>query len=115
VIDEPYQPEAGDLVWTDFDPTLGREQAGRRPALVVSPREFAQNTGFVIVCPITSKVRPFPTSVVLPVDGPISGEVLLSNIRSLDMRARAIRFAGYKVAAATAREVREKLGALISI
>ena len=61
-----YWPDAGDLIWTDFDPTLGREQAGRRPALVVSPTAFALNTGFVLVCPITSRVRPFPTSVVLP-------------------------------------------------
>src|SRR5208283_4566344 len=98
-----YLPDAGDLVWTDFDPSLGREQAGRRPALVVSPSEFARNTGFVILCPITSMVRPFPTSVVLPDDSPIAGEVLLSNIRSLDMRARKIRFAGYRIPKRTAQ------------
>ncbi|MBI3275482.1 MAG: type II toxin-antitoxin system PemK/MazF family toxin, partial [Methylocystis sp.] len=61
-----YLPDAGDLVWTEFDPSKGREQAGRRPALVVSPAVFTENTGFAIVCPITSRVRPFPTSVVLP-------------------------------------------------
>jgi mRNA interferase MazF len=111
----PYWPDAGDLVWTDFDPTLGRVQAGRRPALVVSPSDFARNTGFVTLCPITSKVRPFPTSVVLPEDSPIAGEILLSNLRSLDMRARAIRFAGCRIAEPTARAVREKLEALITI
>jgi mRNA interferase MazF len=111
----PYWPDAGDLVWTDFDPTLGREQAGRRPALVVSPADFARNTGFVILCPITSKVRPFPTSVVLPEDSPIAGEILLSNLRSLDMRARTIRFAGYRIPERTAQAVREKLEALITV
>jgi mRNA interferase MazF len=111
----PYWPDAGDLVWTDFDPTLGREQAGRRPALVVSPAEFARNTGFVILCPITSKVRPFPTSVVLPDDSPIQGEILLSNIRSVDMRARVVRYAGHNIPSRSARAVREKLEALITI
>ena len=64
----PYIPESGDLVWVDFNPTLGREQAGRRPALILSPRDLSENAGFVIVAPITSRVRPFPTSVVLPMD-----------------------------------------------
>jgi mRNA interferase MazF len=110
-----YWPDAGDLVWTDFDPTLGREQAGRRPALVVSPSEFTRNTGFVIVCPITSKVSPFPTSVALPAHSPIKGEILLSDIRSLEMRARTIRFAGDRIPDSVARAVREKLEALITV
>lgn len=108
-------PDAGDLVWTDFDPTLGREQAGRRPALVVSPAAFAENTGFVLVCPITSRIRPFPTSVVLPDGLPISGEILLSHLRSLDTLARPIRPIGARIPSETAKEVRAKLGALITI
>lgn len=59
-----YVPGTGDLIWTDFDPTKGREQAGRRPALVVSSAAFTENTGLAMVCPITARVRPFPTSVV---------------------------------------------------
>lgn len=74
-----YVPDTGDLVWTDFDPTRGREQAGRRPALVVSSALFAANTGLAVVCPITSRVRPFPTSVVLPSGLPITGEILTSH------------------------------------
>jgi mRNA interferase MazF len=108
-------PDAGDLVWTDFDPTRGREQAGRRPALVVSPAAFTENTGFVLVCPITSRIRPFPTSVVLPDGLPIAGEILLSHLRSLDALARPIRRVGAAVPAATAAEVRAKLGAMIAI
>ena len=92
-----YIPEAGDLIWTDFDPTRGREQAGRRPALVFSSAQFTENTGLAVVCPITSRVRPFPTSVVLPPGLPIAGEILTSNIRSLDTQARPIRYAGAAV------------------
>ncbi len=110
-----YWPEAGELVWTDFDPTLGREQAGRRPALVVSPAAFVRNTGFVLVCPITSRVRPFPTSVVLPDGLPMAGEILLSHLRSLDALARPIRPVGATVPLETAAEVRAKLAALIVI
>jgi mRNA interferase MazF len=110
-----YVPDAGDLVWTDLDPTPGREQAGRRPALVVSPALFTLNAGFVIVCPITSRIRPFPTSVVIPVGLPISGEILLSNIRSLDASARPIRYAGAALPQETAELVRVKLAALTTI
>src|SRR5438270_11700932 len=92
-----YLPDTGDLIWTDFDQTKGREQAGRRPALVVSPAAFTENTGLAIVCPITSRVRPFPTSVVLPSSLPIAGEILTSHIRSIDTQARPIRYAGLAV------------------
>ncbi|MGH7067237.1 MAG: type II toxin-antitoxin system PemK/MazF family toxin [Acetobacteraceae bacterium] len=87
-----YRPDAGDLIWTDFDPTRGREQAGRRPALVISPAALTENTGLAIVCPITSKVRPFPTSVVLPPGLAVSGEILTSDIRSIDTGARPVRY-----------------------
>jgi mRNA interferase MazF len=110
-----YVPDTGDLIWTDFDPTLGREQAGRRPALVVSPAAFTENTGFAIVCPITSRVRPFPTSVVLPAGLPVAGEILTSHIRSVDTEARPVRYAGASVAPETAQLVRAKLNACISI
>ena len=83
-----FVPEAGDLIWLNFDPTIGREQAGRRPALVVSPAAFVRNTGFLLVCPITTRIRPFPTSVVLPDGLPIAGEILLSHLRSIDVAAR---------------------------
>jgi len=110
----PYAPAAGDLIWTDFDPRVGREQSGRRPALVVSPVEFSQATEFAIVCPITSRVRPFGTSVVLPAGLPVSGEVLTGHVRSIDTLARPIVFAG-KVPAAILEDVRGKLAALIGL
>jgi len=110
-----YVPDTGDLVWTDFDPTKGREQARRRPALVVSPAAFTENTGLAVVCPITSRVRPFPTSIVLPRGLPITGEVLTSHIRSIDTQARPVRYAGVAVSADVAQLVRAKLDTFITI
>ena len=111
----PYVPDRGDLIWTDFDPTRGREQAGRWPALVVSSAEFTENTGFAVVCPITSRVRPFPTSVVLPPGLPVAGEILTSHIRSIDTQARPVRHTGAAVPYQTAQLVRAKLNAFITI
>jgi mRNA interferase MazF len=110
-----YVPEAGDLIWTDFDPPHGREQGGRRPALVMSAGTFSVMTGLAVVCPITSRVRPFPTSVVLPAGLPVAGEILLSSLRSIDLLARPIRFAGASIPNATRQLVRAKLAAFVTI
>ncbi|HEX4158661.1 MAG TPA: type II toxin-antitoxin system PemK/MazF family toxin [Rhizomicrobium sp.] len=110
-----YRPEAGDLVWTDFDPRVGREQSGRRPALIVSPLAFWQASGFAVVCPITSKIRPFGTSVVLPEGLPMTGEILTSHVRSIDTEARPLTFGGAAVSAAILADVRAKLAALIGL
>jgi len=113
--DPAYTPGAGDLIWTDFDPTKGREQAGRRPALEVSAAEFAASTGLAVVCPITSRIRPFPTSVVLPAHLPISGEILISHMRSIDIRARPLLYIGTSIDRRTAELVRAKLAAILAI
>jgi mRNA interferase MazF len=110
-----YVPSAGDLIWTDFDPTKGREQAGRRPALVISAAAFTENTGLAVVCPITSRIRPFPTSVVLPSGLPIAGEILTSHVRSIDTLARPVRYAGASVSPELASDVRAKLDSFITI
>jgi mRNA interferase MazF len=110
-----YIPDCGDLIWTDFNPVLGREQAGRRPALVISSSLFTENTNLAIVCPITSHVRPFPTSVVLPPGLPVSGEILISHLRSIDIGARPVRFAGGAVPRQTAQLVRAKLDSFVTI
>src|SRR5262249_50930112 len=110
-----YLPDTGDLIWTDVDPSKGREQAVRRPALVVSPAAFTENTGLAIVCPITPRVRPFPTSVVLPESLPIAGEILASHVRRIDTQGRPIRYAGAAVPDETARLVRAKLTTFITI
>jgi mRNA interferase MazF len=108
-----YRPAAGDLLWTDFDPRVGREQSGRHPAVAVSPLAFWEASGFLIVCPITSRVRPFGTSVVLPTGLPISGDILTSHVRSIDTAARPIAFAGAAVPTDVLNDVRAKLAALM--
>jgi mRNA interferase MazF len=110
-----YIPAAGDLIWTDFDPTKGREQAGRRPGLVVSSAVFSKNTGLAVVCPITSRVRPFPTSVVLPSGLPITGEILTSHILASTRRRGGSAMRGAKVPLEVAQLVRGKLNAFITI
>jgi mRNA interferase MazF len=110
--DPVYLPDEGDLIWTDFDPRTGREQGGRRPALVLSPIAFCRVAGFAIVCPITSVIRNFGTSVILPPGLAVSGEILTGHVRSIDTAARPLRYAGGKVPAATLADVRAKLAAL---
>ena len=112
---DEYIPEAGDLIWTDFDPRIGREQSGRRPALVISPSAFFLASRFAVVCPITSQIRPFATSVVLPATLPVSGEILTSHVRSIDTLARPIASANASVSAAILADVRAKLSALMGL
>ncbi len=113
--ESPYEPQAGDVVWTDFDPRVGREQSGRRPALIISPAPFWVASRFAIVCPITRTVRNFGSSVVLTVESPISGEILTSHVRSIDTIARPVRFAGWTVPASVLTDVRTKLAVLCGI
>jgi mRNA interferase MazF len=87
-------PERGDLVWIDFDPQAGHEQAGRRPALVLSPRAYHQVTPFALVCPITTTVKGYPFEVILPAGLAISGAVLADQVKSIDRRSRRIEPAG---------------------
>jgi mRNA interferase MazF len=110
-----YEPDEGDLIWTDFDPRVGREQSGRRSAIVVSPVAFWQTTRLAIVCPITSRIRPFGTSVVLPEGLAVAGEVLTSLVRSIDTIARPITYAGGKVPPAVLADLRAKLAALMGM
>ena len=110
-----YEPAAGDLIWTDFDPRTGREQGGRRPALVISPKALFAASRFIIVCPITSRIRPFASSVVLPSGLMASGEILTSHVRSIDTLARSVAFTGSRVPPAILADVRGKLAVLTGI
>ncbi|TAN47969.1 MAG: mRNA-degrading endonuclease, partial [Rhodospirillales bacterium] len=85
-------PERGDLVWIDFDPQAGREQSGRRPALVLSPRAYHQATPYAIVCPVTSARKGYAFEVDLPEGLPIGGVVLADQVKSIDRRVRRIEF-----------------------
>ena len=86
-----YVPERGDLVWLHFTPQRGHEQAGRRPALVLSPRAYNRKVGLALVCPVTSQVKGYPFEVELPDDLAASGAVLCDQVKSLDWRARRAR------------------------
>ena len=92
MVDERYVPGRGDIVWLRFTPQAGREQAGHRPALVLSPRAYNEKTSLALFCPITSKTKGYPFEVTLPTDT-VSGVVLADQIKSLDWRSRRARFA----------------------
>lgn len=105
-------PDRGDLIWLEFTPHAGIEQAGRRPALVVSPRAYNELTGYALVCPITSRVREQAFEVALPPDSPIAGVVLSDQLRSLDWKARFARPIG-QAGSTVVEEVQAKLLTLV--
>jgi len=88
-----YVPRRGDIVWLSFDPQAGHEQAGRRPAFVVSPEAYNRKTGLFLACPITSKIKGYPFEVALPEDLEVGGVILADQIKSLDWKARRAKFA----------------------
>jgi mRNA interferase MazF len=92
VISKPYIPDQGDLVWLDFDPQAGHEQAGRRPTLVLSPKSYNQASKFMLCCPVTSRVKGYPFEVLILGLPKISGVALSDQIRSLDWLARNAQF-----------------------
>lgn len=87
-----YTPERGDLVWLSFNPQTGHEQAGRRPALVLSPLSYNEKTGLFLACPITSQVKGYPFEVGLPAGVPIEGVILTDQIRNVDWQAQRAEF-----------------------
>jgi mRNA interferase MazF len=92
VVASSYQPDRGDLVWLSFTPRAGHEQAGRRPALVLSPRAFNARTGMAFVCLVTSRVKGRPFEVPLPPGGAVDGVVLVEQMRSVDWLDRKASF-----------------------
>ena len=105
-----YVPDAGDIVWLDFDPQAGHEQAGHRPALVLSPARYNGPRGMMICCPMTSRIKGYPFEVIDRRDPP--SVVLADQVKSLDWRARRAAHKG-AVSAATLAEVQAKLRVLL--
>jgi mRNA interferase MazF len=89
-----YVPQRGDVLWLSFSPQAGREQLGRRPALVLSPRAYNARVGLALCCPITSKRKGYPFEVPLPDEAGVEGVVLADQARSVDWRARGAERAG---------------------
>lgn len=87
-----YAPRLGDIVWLTYNPQAGHEQAGRRPALVLSPLSYNAKVGLALLCPITSQVKGYPFEVSIPDGLPVAGAVLADQLKSLDWRARDATF-----------------------
>lgn len=83
--------DAGDILWVDFGPPFGHEQAGRRPALVVSPRSYNDQSSLILVCPITRNVAAWAFKVEIPKEMVIQGVILVDQVRSIDRQARFVR------------------------
>jgi mRNA interferase MazF len=107
-------PDAGDLVWLNFTPQAGREQAGRRPALVLSPRAYNSKVGLCLVCPVTQHPKGYPFEVLLPGKLAVTGVVLADHLRSADWRERQCARIG-ALAPSVMDEVRSKLRPLLGM
>jgi mRNA interferase MazF len=105
-----YVPDAGEIVWIDFTPQSGHEQAGRRPAVVLSPAAYNRMTSLMICCPLTTQIKNYPFEVF--VGGVPPSAILADQVKSLDWRARNAKARGH-VSAAQLAEVRAKIHALI--
>lgn len=109
----PYVPEAGDIVWLEFDPQMGHEQAGHRPALVLSPAAYNVKKGLMVCCPLSTKVKGYPFEVLTKVDGQ-EGVALSDQVKSLDWRVRKAKKKG-TVPEEVLQDVRAKIKALLGI
>jgi mRNA interferase MazF len=105
-----YVPDAGDIVWVSFNPQTGREQAGHRPAVVLSPAAYNAKTSLMVCCPMTTQIKNYPFEVVVSAENPSA--VLADQVKSLDWRKRRARRKG-AISAAELAEVRAKIRALI--
>ena len=105
-----HVPDAGDLVWIRFDPQAGHEQAGHRPAVVLSPAAYNAKTSLMVCCPMTLQIKNYPFEVLIAGAGP--SVVLADQVKSLDWRKRRAKRKG-RVSAAELEEVRAKVRALI--
>ncbi len=87
-----YSPDRGDIVWINFNPQADYEQAGRRPALILSPKNYNSKVGLAILCPITSKKKGYPFEVKIPGELPVNGVILSDQAKSMDWKIRNTEF-----------------------
>ena len=109
-----YVPQQGDVVWLDFDPQAGHEQAGRRPAVVVSPAAYNGRVGLALLCPITNQVKGYSFEVKLPEGLGVSGVILADQVKNLDWQARRAEFMT-ALPVEVMDEVLQKIGTLLQI
>jgi len=108
-----YVPDAGDIVMMDFDPQVGREQAKRRPALVLTDQRYNRASGLAVVCPLTSKRKAYPFSLPVAV-GEVEGAVLVDQLKSMDWEGRGAEFHS-KAPAKMIAKVRQYIAVLLAI
>ncbi len=109
----PYVPDRGDAVWITLNPQAGHEQAGRRPAVVLSPAAYNRKVGLAILCPITNQQKGYPFEVALPAGLKVTGVILSDQVKSLDWRARQAELID-TLPEQTVAEVLSKLSTLFS-
>jgi len=109
-----YCPRRGDVVWISFNPQAGHEQAGHRPALVLSPQSYNRKVGLVILCPLTNQIKGYPFEVRIPNGLKASGAVLADQVKSMDWRAREASLL-CRTPEETVREVLNKVGTLLDV
>lgn len=107
-----YTPDRGDVVWITLNPQAGHEQAGRRPAVVLSPGAYNARVGLALFCPVTSKAKGYPFEVRIPAGLPVSGAILADQLKSLDWRARQAELVA-QLPPQTTEEVLQKLLVLL--
>lgn len=107
-----YVPDTGDFIWLTFDPQAGREQAGRRPALVLSPRIYNARSGLALVCPITNQAKGYPFEVAVPVGHGTTGVILSDHMKSVDWKVRRAEKVG-RCPREEVDEVRARLAPLL--
>jgi mRNA interferase MazF len=105
-----YVPDAGDIIWIEFDPQSGHEEAGHRPAVILSPAAYNAKAGLIVCCPTTTKVKGYPFEVAL--SGEVASVALADQVKSFDWRARRATWKGRATTAELA-DIRAKLRAVI--
>ena len=106
-----YVPSRGDLIWLQFNPRAGHEQASQRPAVVISPSSYNRRVGLALCCPVTSQVKGYPFEVLLPSGLGVEGARLSDQIKSLDWRARKAR----RIGNLPAEVLQETVGKMVAL
>jgi len=109
-----YVPERGDVIWLTFDPRASHEQAGRRPALVLSPAAYNGKAGLAILCPITSQVKGYPFEVNIPQGLPIEGVILADQVKNLEWEVRKAELI-FPLPRQSVNEALKKIHVLLSV
>ncbi len=109
-----YCPKRGDVVWISFNPQAGHEQAGHRPALVLSPEEYNRKVGLAILCPVTNQIKGYPFEVIIPPGVKASGAVLSDQVKSMDWKVRGASLL-CSLPETTVRQVLNKVGTLLDV